>query len=273
MLTGATGSCVSLPGGLLNGLAAVTIEAWADFGAVPQFAYLFSLGATDASGDGYNYTFCAPEVVRITITGVDPGYGAEQNATCAGWSGETNLHVVAIFNPPAGYLAIYTNGILAGVNNAETVPLSSVSNVLSYLGRSLYKADPYAPVKLDEFRLWSGALNELQAAADYLAGPMVTNASPGTVTNLQFTLAGQMSPGGVQSASVTARASRIPNAEDVTRFCTYASGNPAILTVSTNGLVTGVGIGTTVIIAQFGGIAVTQTVAVVNPLVYNLTHR
>jgi len=273
VLNGANGSYVNLPGGLLNGLAAVTIETWADFGAVSQFAYLFSLGATDASGDGYNYIFCAPEVARITIAGVDPGYGAEQNATCAGWSGETNLHVVAIFNPPAGYLAIYTNGILAGVNNAETVPLTSVSNVLSYLGRSLYTADPYAPVKLDEFRLWSSALNGLQAAADYLAGPTVTNASPGTVTNLLLTLAAQMSPGGVQSATVTARASRVPYAVDVTKFSSYSSGNPAILTVSTNGQVTAVGIGTNVIIAQFGGISVTQTVAVINPLLYNLTHR
>jgi hypothetical protein len=33
-----------------------------------------------------------------------------------------------------------------------------VNNVLSYIGRSLYTADPYAPIKVDEFRIWNGAL-------------------------------------------------------------------------------------------------------------------
>ena len=91
---------------------------------------------------------------------------------------QDHLHVVAVYNPPSGYLAVYTNGVLAGVDDSETVPLSSVSDVYSYLGRSLYTADPYAPIKVDEFRIWNGALNGLQAAADYLAGPMITNASP-----------------------------------------------------------------------------------------------
>ena len=178
VLNGSSGNCGKLPGGLITGYAAVTIEAWADYGTLPANCYLFSLGNTDGGGDGEDYIFCAPQAARITISGVDPGYDGEQNANCSGWSGKTDLHVVAVYNPPSGYLAVYTNGVLAGVDDSETVPLSSVSDVYSYLGRSLYTADPYAPIKVDEFRIWNGALNGLQAAADYLAGPMITNASP-----------------------------------------------------------------------------------------------
>jgi hypothetical protein len=273
VLNGSSGNYGKLPAGLMTGDTAVTIEAWADYGALPANCYLYSLGNTDGSGAGEDYIFCAPQAARITISGVDPGYNAEQNATCTTWSGRTGLHIVAIYNPPAGYLAVYTNGVLAGVNNSETVPLSSVANVFSYLGRSLYTADPYAPIKVDEFRIWNGALNGLQAAADYLAGPTVTNASPGTVTNLQLQVVSQMAQGGKQNATVSARTTLIAYPVDITRSCNYSSGDTNVLTVNpTNGLITAVGPGTNVIITQYAGIMATQTIVVV-PQPSVLTHR
>ena len=48
------------------------------------------------------------------------------------WSGLTNLHVTAVFDPPLGYLALYTNGVLAAINNAVTIPITSVNDVYSY---------------------------------------------------------------------------------------------------------------------------------------------
>ena len=87
----------------------------------------------------------------------------------------------------------------------------------NYLGRSLCTPPiPYAPIKINEFRIWNGALNGLQAAADYLAGPTVTNASPGTVTNIQLQVVSQMARGGKQNATVTARTSLIAYPVDIT---------------------------------------------------------
>ena len=40
--------------------------------------------------------------------------------------GSTNIHVVAVFNPPAGYLAIYTNGVLMGENTKITISMAGV---------------------------------------------------------------------------------------------------------------------------------------------------
>src|SRR5208282_5349671 len=92
----------------------------------------------------------------------------------------TNFHVTAVFNPPAGYLAFYTNGVLAAVNNAVTVPLSSVNDVYSYIGRSLYSVDPYPDFTLDEFRIYNGALSANEIAATQALGPgqLLTAASP-----------------------------------------------------------------------------------------------
>ena len=69
------------------------------------------------------------------------------------------MHVTAVFNPPLGCVALYTNGVLAGINRNVTTPLSSVQDVYNYIGRSLYAPDPYADISLDEFRVYDGALS------------------------------------------------------------------------------------------------------------------
>jgi autotransporter-associated beta strand protein len=282
VLNGTSGTYANLPGGLITGYAAVTMEAWADYGSLPANCYLFSFGLTDSSGNGGNYIFCAPQAARITLSGVDPGYNGEQNATCQGWSGLSNLHVVAVFNPPAGTLAIYTNGYLAGVNNSLTTPLTAVSNVLSYLGRSLYTSDPYAPVNVDEFRIWNGALSPAQIALDAVSGPGVIVSDPGPLQAIHLTVPGPVeynqiysqSPGGTATAVANLQASGGPQQAVVTGDFTnltgvnlltygppaFASGNTSVLTVSAAGVVTPVASGTTTITATFGGLTATQTV-------------
>ncbi len=162
-----------MPAGILSNYSAVTIEAWVTFpDQLPVNCFFYGFGNTDGGGLGMDYIFCAPQGGRIAITGVDPGYTGEQNAAGAGdFSFRTNLHFVAVYNPPQGYLALYTNGVLAALNNAVTVPMSSVTSVLNYIGRSLYNADPYPNLSIDEFRIWQGALTASQIASDYTDGP------------------------------------------------------------------------------------------------------
>jgi hypothetical protein len=78
-------------------------------------------------------------------------------------------------------------GALAGVNNFVTAPLSSVSNVLSYIGRSLYSGDAYFNVTLDEFRIYDGALQPEDVAAAQVIGP---NALLTPAVSLSATLSG-----------------------------------------------------------------------------------
>src|SRR5208283_5499658 len=114
VLNGTSGTYLNLPSGIINGYSAVTIETWVSFGSLPVNCFFFGFGNTDGSGAGEDYIFCAPQAGRIAITSADPGWQGEQNASSAvNWSGQTNVHIVAIYNPPANTLALYTNGALA----------------------------------------------------------------------------------------------------------------------------------------------------------------
>ena len=99
---------------------------------------------------GENYIFCAPQAGRIAIT--DRNFSNEQNAYGNfDFSFHTNFHVTAVFNPPLDYIALYTNGVLAAINGSVTTPFTSVDDIYSYIGRSLYDTDPYPDFMPHEF--------------------------------------------------------------------------------------------------------------------------
>ncbi len=196
-LAAASAQYVLLPTLILSNYTAVTIEAWVTFPKqITNNSFFFGFGNT-VSGAGYNYLFCAPQVGRVAISGGT--YSGEQNAySGVDFSYHTNFHVTAVFNPPAGYVALYTNGILAGINNSITTPMSSVSDIYSYIGKSLYTVDPYPDFTLDEFRIYNGALNPNQIAATQVLGanqlfstgsPVVSIALGGNNLTLSWPLA------------------------------------------------------------------------------------
>ena len=179
---------VQLPANILMNDPAVTIEAWVTLpDQLPANCFFYGFGNTDGGGSGEDYIFCAPQGGRIAITAADPGWQGEQNATGAGdLSYHPNLHLVAVYNPPGGYMALYTNGVLAALNTSVTVPMSSVNDVLNYIGRSLYNVDPYPDMILDEFRIYDGALSTNEIAATQVLGPnqLLSQASPTTNVSL-----------------------------------------------------------------------------------------
>ena len=169
---------VKLPSNILSNYSAVTIEAWVTFAnQLPVNCFFFGFGNTNGA-DGVNYIFCGPRAGRIAIS--SGNYSSEQNAySGSDFSFRTNLHLTAVFNPPAGYIALYTNGLLAAVNNAVTLTFSSVNDVYSYIGKSIYAPDPYPDFTLDEFRIYNGALQTSEVAATQVLGPdqLLSNAS------------------------------------------------------------------------------------------------
>lgn len=161
---------LQLPSGILSNYPAVTVESWVTFyDQLPVNCFYFGFGNTNG-GSGNSYVFCAPQGGRIAITASD--WSGEQNAySGTDFSFQSDFHLVAVFNPPAGCLSLYTNGVLVGINTAVTVPMSAVNDVYSYVGRSLYSADPYPDLTLDEFRIYSGALSSAEIAATQVLGP------------------------------------------------------------------------------------------------------
>jgi alpha-L-arabinofuranosidase len=198
---------VQLPSGILSNYTAVTIETWVTFpDQLPVNCFFFGFGNTNGSS-GSNYIFCAPLAGRIAIT--PSAGGAEQNAYGGvDFSFHTNFHLVAVFDPPAGYIAIYTNGVLAGINNSVTAQFSSVNNVFSYIGRSLYTADPYPDFTLDEFRIYNGVLHPDEIAATQAMGPgqVLSTAPPilaGSIASGLLTLAWPVASAGFNLQSRT----------------------------------------------------------------------
>ncbi len=265
VLNGTSGTYLNLPGGLINGNTAVTIESWVSFGTLPVDCFFFGLGNTDANGAGANYIFCAPQAGRVAITGVDPGWKGEQRADSGvNWSSQTNLHIVAVFNPPAGRVSLYTNGVLAASNTGVTTPLSSVNDVYSYIGKSLYTVDPYTPLNLAEFRIYNGALGAPQVALDAAAGPTQIITDPGALQAVQLTVSRQMVAGASQQARLTGNFANVTNVNLFTYGVpTVYSDNTNAITISASGLITALMPGASAdLVTAYGGLSATQTVTV-----------
>jgi len=284
-LTNASLQYVKLPVGIISNYTAVTIEAWATFpDTLPGACFFFAFGNQDGSGLGNNYIYMQPTSGHIGIGGNDPGYVGEEDAgTYGNLSSHTNLHITAVFNPQANWIAVYTNGILAGKNTATTWQMNNVSSVLNYIGRSLYSGDSQSmDVNVDEYRIYSGALTPQGIAISDAAGP---NSIPATVTN---------GPGALLSLSIQAPATLQPlQTGPVKLLANYANlsnwdiiGNsifpPAGLTVSVsntnvlayaNGNLTGVNAGTASVITVYEGLTNTASVTVAQAAAPILAHR
>jgi hypothetical protein len=269
----ASSNYVVLPPAILADYPAVTIEAWASFGALPSACFLFGFGGNEytnvlsgGAASGFNYIMCHPQGGRIAISDAAPGWYDEQGTGGAGNLSSRTVHITAVFDPPAGYLALYTNGVLVSRNNAETIPMSSVSNFVSYIGKSLYDADSFMDFSIDEFRIWNGALSALEVGGTDLNGPDNPSTNYGTLTGIQLQIPYyQLVQGAKESSSVNAQFSLLPNAVDVTANATFTTSKTNILTVDTNGVITAVGQGSAAITAWYGGMSNSQVITVVQP--------
>lgn len=201
---------VQLPAGILSGVNEVTIETWVTFGSpINTWANLYAFGNTELAGDGENYITMQPHTgtatTQITFGQGDPGNSGERDAAInTALDGQTNIQVVAVYHPLAGYEAFYTNGILAAQISmfndlidpvASAGPTFSGGSILSYtlgvdpinyIGHSLYNADPTLNASIQEFRIYNGPLTAAQIAADNVLGP---NQLLGTNKNVKLTSA------------------------------------------------------------------------------------
>lgn len=170
-LDGKTGSFLNLPGGLINGWSALTVEFWAWFASNGNGAKVFEFGHA-ANGMEQRYVYLSPHQTlnshRLAISASTNA--AEQRVEGGGnWDGRA-LHVACVVNPPSGSMAIYTNGVLESQAPCGLL-LSVVSNSFSYLGRSLRVTDAWLNASLEEFRLYRSALSAGAVRKSYELGP------------------------------------------------------------------------------------------------------
>ena len=169
-LDGSPGTYVNLPGGLVSGCAAASLEFWAAFGVNSNWARVFDFGATNGAS-GQQYLFFSPHTGDNAQNLAVSTSAGSASLNVPGTLDGAAVHVVCIVDPANNYCAIYTNGILESAATATLPPLSNVSSALSYLGRSLFSADAWLVGAIDEFRIYDGHLSPRQIMADYEGGP------------------------------------------------------------------------------------------------------
>jgi Glycosyl hydrolases family 43/Concanavalin A-like lectin/glucanases superfamily len=168
-LTGTSGGYVNLPGGLVSGSSAVTIEFWAAFGVNGNWARVFDFGNISGT-NGSQYLFFSPH----TGTGThhtEISSSSTVNLDIPGTLDNRSLFVACIVDPTNGYTAIYTNGVLEKAATNTLPALSSVNASWSFIGRSLFSADAWLNATIDEFRIYDGRLTPEEIATDYSFGP------------------------------------------------------------------------------------------------------
>ncbi|SFV09059.1 LamG-like jellyroll fold domain-containing protein [Pseudoduganella namucuonensis] len=160
-LNGSSGY-VSLPAGIMSDVGDATIACWVYWNASRAWERVFDFG----SGTGH-YMMLTP---RAGNTGP-----ARFAITVNGWSNEQNInstaalptgqwvHVAVTLSGGTGRL--YVNGVQAGVNTGMFLaPFRLQNTTRNWIGRSQYP-DPYFNGKIDEFRIYRGALSAAEVAA------------------------------------------------------------------------------------------------------------
>ncbi len=173
-LTGAPGGYVNLPGGLVSGSSALTVEFWASFGNNGDWARVFDFG-TPQNSWGSDFVFYSPQASGMQRLGIYTSVypSTTVNLDIAGSLNHRQVYVACIVDPLGRYMAVYTNGALQKALYAPVPQLSGVSKAWSFIGRSMFAVDAWLNGTIDELRIYDTRLTPEEIALNYLSGPDV----------------------------------------------------------------------------------------------------
>ncbi|MGC9943853.1 MAG: alpha-L-arabinofuranosidase C-terminal domain-containing protein [Verrucomicrobiota bacterium] len=279
-LPGDDGDYVDLGPGIITSTnitsGAVTLEAWATFNSINgAWARLFDFGNISGTS-GANYIFLAANNAgnggdaRLAVSDI-VGNGDETGFDVNDLLGQTNLHVVVVFNPAPDrqFLGLYTNGVLVASTPTAGKTIASINDAFSFLGRSLWSGDAWLNGSINEFRVYNGELNRFQIAASGQAGPDTVNLDPGSLVGFSMS-AGVMPIPRNSSRQISAQldfsmATNVNVLGDPN--LTLSSDNDAIFTVNSSGLVHATGIGAANLIGVYNYINSGSTNSLTNSVV------
>jgi len=264
-----TSGFITLPGGMVSGYTDASFELWMNIQNNGNWPEAFAFGQQGGTGTGY--------IALIPRSGAGDyrqSYNPGTEYIITGGAGRTldtsvPVYVACIYNQTQNQMSLYTNGVLvASLVPGTTLNLANVRTNFAYLGKSLFN-DPYLKGSIDEFRVWNTPLSALQVKLNYLAGSnLVVSASLPAAVRLT-TAPATLNVGEVRSLSLTADFATVSNVV-VTPYATqWTSGNPFVLQVTTNGVVTAIAPGTAVISTTFAGVtsSVSLNVTLASPVI------
>lgn len=213
-----TNDHVSLPAGVVGALNNFTISSWVHLDAAATWSRVFDFGdGTDS------YMFLTPsaggaDVVRYAITNSGDAGEHRIDGTAALPTGAWT-HVAVTLSGNLGIL--YVNGVEVGRNERMSLkPLDLGTTAQNWIGRSQFASDPYLDGRVDDFRIYSGAMSagDIVALANGSAGAQL---APWASQDIGApTIPGSSGSGdaGVGSVHLTASGNDIWDTSDQFRF-------------------------------------------------------
>jgi len=272
------GNFLNLPRDVIDGYPKVTLEYWVDLQNNSGFCRIWSSGSFFPAGSDSSAFILSPfwgNPNDSLVCLLNPQVGTDagdQHAVIAGDVDNAGLtQIVGVCDTVNGTITIYTNGVL-GNSVTTTYSLLTVTNQHVVVGESLGLDNPYINGTIDEIRVYYGDVSSAQVGADYLAGPDSTNGTPGALLSIIASIPANLTVGEQGAITVAANYANVTNV-DITSLATFASSNSAVVSVSSNGVVTGVAAGSATVTASFGGLNSSQLVTVMPASVALLMDR
>ena len=170
---------VDLPNGLVSSLTNATLIAWLSWNGGHCWQRVFDFGSTDAGEDMVGNATTSIFATPLRCTGSGPSTLFETTAANLGSVDSDapfpvlqNLPIAVALDVTGGSLRLYAAGTLLGTGKL-VAPLSTLSDVNDWLGRSQWIQDDHLRGTYDEFRIYDSALTPAQLAAVEKAGPEV----------------------------------------------------------------------------------------------------
>lgn len=158
-----------LPADLLPAGAA-TIEVWYTQTRLESWARVFDFGSQDGGGgDSYLY-FTNRSGPGDARTALKPSGSSERVVTTLATTAGAEQMASIVIDSGAGLLRLYIDGVQQGTTPLNGASASSAGNAVSYLGRSLFNADPGFTGRINELRIYDQALSPAEIAAHAAAG-------------------------------------------------------------------------------------------------------
>jgi hypothetical protein len=168
---------VNLPNDLTKGLTDITIISWAKWAGGAAFQRYFDFGVGDGEdmSTGQGASFFAVYTAGTENTQLQlsvrqaPNIGVLGIRTFIDMNDKTEHQVAGVFSSNA-YVELYRDGERLG-HLAITFPLSSISGLNEWIGRSQWISDHPFGGTVNEFRIYDQALSPCAIHALYEKGP------------------------------------------------------------------------------------------------------
>jgi uncharacterized protein YjdB len=275
-LPGGAGNYAQLPAGILSSFTnSMTIETWFTDQGGQTWSRLWSIGGSTSTfaANNANYIDLIPQAGGANnINGgfwaeFNRGGGAKDAAASIPASAAADrtpvkvgspVYATLVFDGPSQTARLYFNGVLVGKTVVGFKPSDMGNTMYNTLGLDQYNDAPFQGT-VDEMRIWNGAVSQRYISASLAAGPgvVINNLTP-TAASL---VAGpalvltETEPAAVYVQLTQTASANLQATADATN---WVSSNPSVITVSSNGLINAVGLGTATVSAVIAGNHVTS---------------